>query len=49
MARFHGITMVGRFLLQKLSGLPPFSSDRDSGRLVYSDDNCTGYVGTPDG
>ena len=47
--RFYSVVMKGKFILQKLSSLLTFDSDRDKGRIVYVDDECTGYIGTPDG
>lgn len=47
--RFYKVEMMGKFILQKLSSLLTFDSSRDKGRMVYVDDEATGYVGTPDG
>jgi len=47
--RFYGIIMKGRFLLQKISDTLTYNSDRDEGRLFYSENDRNAYLGTPDG
>lgn len=41
--------MKGRFLLQKISDTLTYDSDKDEGRLFYSENNRNAYLGTPDG
>lgn len=43
--KFHNITMVGKFLLQKLTSLPVFSA-ADEGRIVYNSTNKKSYLAT---
>lgn len=41
--KFHGITMVGPFVNQKLAAVPTFDPDRDQGRLVWISDGTLWY------
>jgi hypothetical protein len=41
--RFHGITMTGPFINQKLAELPTFDPARDQGRLVWLTDGSLWY------
>jgi hypothetical protein len=41
--KFHGITMVGPFISQKLSSLPTFDAARDQGRIVWIVDGTIWY------
>lgn len=41
---FHGITMVGKFIIQKVETLPTFTED-DTGRIVYNEDDSNLYYG----
>lgn len=47
--KFHQITMKGRFNVEVKSGLPTFDSNRDKGRLVYSETDSKVYFGTESG
>ena len=41
--RFHGITMTGPFVNQKLASLPEFDIPSDQGRLVWLNDGTLWY------
>jgi hypothetical protein len=41
--KFHGATMVGPFVNQKLSALPVFDPSRDQGRMVWLSDGTLWY------
>jgi hypothetical protein len=44
--RFHGIEMVGDFILERVATLPAFDSGNDPSRLVYAIDEEKVYYGT---
>ena len=41
--KFHGITMVGAFINQKIDSLPVFDPGRDQGRMVWLTDGSLFY------
>lgn len=42
--KFHGVTMVGPFVCQKLTSKPdPFIQDRDQGRIIWINDGTIWY------
>lgn len=43
--KYHGITMEGEFILERISSLPVFDGSRDPGRLVYAIDEEKVYYG----
>lgn len=43
--KFHGITMVGEFISERLATLPSFDVSRDPGRQVYAIDEEKLYIG----
>lgn len=43
--KFHGIKLLGKFILEKVSQLPDFDSVRDEARLVYNLSDKQLYIG----
>ena len=43
--KFHGITMTGKFIVQRVASLPVWTED-DEGRIIYNEEESRLYVGT---